>query len=126
MAAAKRATLERGRPDLNRPVGLFTQAQAAEQFGVSHRAVERAAVVRKRGAPELVEAAERGEIAVREAATIARKPEAAEQREVEAAKNQPAECGRRAKLDYRVGRRLPRCGAANEREMVNEILTSCG
>jgi ParB-like chromosome segregation protein Spo0J len=81
MAAAKRATLGKGRPTTNAPQDAISQPEAAEQFGVSRRSVQRATAVLKHGAPELVEATERGAIPVKEAAEIARKP-ADEQRKV--------------------------------------------
>lgn len=77
MVAAKLATLGQGRPELNSPIGLFTQPEAAELLNVGLNSVKRARTVLEDGAPELIEAVERGEIAVSAAAKLAKPPKAA-------------------------------------------------
>jgi hypothetical protein len=73
MVAAKLANMRQGeRTDLPSIEGKLSQADAAKLLNVSAASVERAAVVRREGAPELVEAVERGEIAVSSAAAIAK------------------------------------------------------
>lgn len=54
--------------------------QAARSVNVSPRSVESAATVLKKGAPELVERVERGEIKVSTAAEVAKQPEPEQQR----------------------------------------------
>jgi hypothetical protein len=81
MVAAKLARLRQGaRTDLS-PIGERSQAQAAELLNVGKRSVERATAVRDHGAPELVQAVERGRLAVSVAADIAAQP-IDEQREI--------------------------------------------
>jgi N6-adenosine-specific RNA methylase IME4/ParB-like chromosome segregation protein Spo0J len=81
MVAAKLATLKQGaRTDLS-PIGEMSQGQAATLLNVGKRSVERAAEVRDHGAPELVQAVERGEVSVAAAADVATLP-AQEQQEI--------------------------------------------
>lgn len=81
MVAAKIATARQGeRTDLA-PIGARSDADAAQLLNVGERSVERAKAVNRGGVPELVQAVERGEIAVSTAADIARKP-LEEQREI--------------------------------------------
>jgi ParB family chromosome partitioning protein len=76
MCAARLATMKQGaRTDL-RSIDLRSQPQAAELLNVSVPSVKRAAQVIAQGVPELVQAVDRGEIAVSRAAQIAREPEA--------------------------------------------------
>jgi hypothetical protein len=81
MVAAKIATMSQGaRTDLS-PIDERSQKNAATRLNVGKRSVERAAKVLKRGALELVEKVERGEVSVSAAAAVADLPEA-EQRAV--------------------------------------------
>jgi N6-adenosine-specific RNA methylase IME4 len=70
MVAAKLASLKRG-DNQHSPIGGTSQAEAAARLKVGKRSVERAAGVRERGAPELVQAVERGDVRVSVAADIA-------------------------------------------------------
>ena len=76
MVAADIATMRQGeRTDLPPNGGTKTsQADAAEMLNVSKRNVERATVVKSRGAPELKVAVKAGEIPVSAAANVAREP----------------------------------------------------
>jgi hypothetical protein len=76
MVADKIANMKRGeRTDLA-PIGAkFSQAEAAKMLNVGERTVERAAKVRKRGTPELVQAVEQGNLAVSVAAQVADLPQ---------------------------------------------------
>ncbi len=64
MVAGKIATLDRGRPTDNPPIGGISAAQAAEKLNVGTRSVERAREVLDHGTPELVSAVERGRVSV--------------------------------------------------------------
>ncbi len=76
MVAAKVSNLSPGRPSEEkgqiRPVSI---ASAAKQLTVGERTVKDARAVLDRGTPELVQAVERGELAVSAAAEVARMPE---------------------------------------------------
>lgn len=74
MCAARLANMGEGRPNKTASIDAVTQPQAAAMLNVSRPSVQRAAQVIERGVPELVQAVERGEIAVSKAATIAREP----------------------------------------------------
>jgi len=74
VVAAKLATLDRGRPSENPPIGGISAATAAEMLNVGTRSVERAREVLDLGAPELVAAVERGEVSVSAAADVAELP----------------------------------------------------
>src|SRR5262245_17601140 len=80
MVAAKLATLRRG-DNQHSPIGETSQARAAELLNIGKRSVERAREVREHGAPELVQAVERGKLSVSAAADIASQP-IDEQREI--------------------------------------------
>ena len=76
MVAARLANMEVGNPDYsanlqNRGVSV---EQAADHLSVSPRSVHTARDIQRNGSPELIEAVERGEIAVSTAAKIARSP----------------------------------------------------
>jgi hypothetical protein len=73
MVAAKLATMRQGGQPANLPVQP-TQSQAASMRKVSERSVRSAAIIRNKGAPKLVAAVERGEIAVSVAAKAAELP----------------------------------------------------
>jgi ParB-like chromosome segregation protein Spo0J len=72
MVAAKLATMGRGRPSENPLISGISQPQAAEIVGVKLRTVQYANHVKEAGVPELVEAVEKGNIAVSRASTIAK------------------------------------------------------
>ena len=84
MVAAKLANLKHGRPSQKMPIGTFfdqpapapeprvSRADAAEMLNVGKRSVARAADVHEHGIPELVEAVERGNVAVSAAADLAK------------------------------------------------------
>lgn len=79
MVAKRLATLSHGgdrRSEQAANLPVVTQAVAAELLGVSERSVRSAGVVLERGAPELVQAVERGEVSVSAAATVAEVPKA--------------------------------------------------
>jgi hypothetical protein len=64
IAAARLATLGVGRPTIS-PIGeIKTQTAAAALLNVGKRSVERAREVLDEGAPELIEAVERGRVSV--------------------------------------------------------------
>lgn len=73
MAAARLATMRRG-SNQHSPIGETSQANAAKILNVSKRAVERATVVQKQGAPQLRRAVEQGSLALSTAATVASLP----------------------------------------------------
>lgn len=75
MVAAKIAKLPRGRPEEeNPPIGGISTADAAKLLNTSERGIERAKVVERAGAPELVHAVETGVVSVSAAADIATLP----------------------------------------------------
>lgn len=78
MVASKLAKLPIGRPPENTAKAVIsaipTQEQASALLNVSTDSIQRARRVEQDGAPELVEAVERGEIRVRPAAEIAKLP----------------------------------------------------
>jgi hypothetical protein len=95
MVAEKLANLSSGRPsDRNRresptpPSAPVTRAQAAELLNVGADLVADARTVRTHGVPELVNAVEKGEVAVSSAAVVAKLPEE-HQRKAVAEKNVP-------------------------------------
>lgn len=90
MAASKLAELPRGRPSENASIDALTVADAAALMNVSEPSVERAKVVRRKGAPELVTAVEKGEIAVSTAADLARLPEPEQRNAIEGGKKAAA------------------------------------
>jgi hypothetical protein len=77
IVAAKLATLEQGRPEKSGQLAGLTQENAAKLLNVGERTVRRARTVIEEGAPELVEAVERGEVSVSAGAEVERlwKPE---------------------------------------------------
>jgi N6-adenosine-specific RNA methylase IME4/ParB-like chromosome segregation protein Spo0J len=81
MVAAKLATLAHGQRQTGKFAGVPTQQEAAALLNVGERSVRHAADVRDHGAPELVQAVERGAISVSAAADIATAP-IEEQREI--------------------------------------------
>ena len=72
LAAKRLASLGWGGDRSKAPIGALTQADAAELMNVSERSVDRAGVVLEHGIPELIEEADKGEIAVSRAAEIAK------------------------------------------------------
>lgn len=81
IVAAKLATLPQGRNRVTRKsAGDVTQAEAAARLNVSERNVQAGRAVLEHGIPELVQAVERGDLAVSAAAELAKQP-ASKQRE---------------------------------------------
>lgn len=78
MVAARLATMPKGRPSAgNGSIDPFSQPNAADVLNVSVPSVRRARVVMEDGTPDLVRAVDQGQIAVSQAAQIARmEPEA--------------------------------------------------
>lgn len=76
MVAAKIATLPRGanQHTQDRPIGRSTQSDAASVLSVGERSVRRAREVLEKGTHDLVQAVERGSLAVSAAAEVARMP----------------------------------------------------
>jgi ParB-like chromosome segregation protein Spo0J len=72
LAAARRANLSQGQKKAD-SANALTQAEAAQQFGVSVDTVKRARTVLNYGPPELIAAVESGEIAVSLAAKTVRR-----------------------------------------------------
>ena len=83
MVAARIATLGVGRPSERAPIGAITQKAAATLLSVGEGSVDRAKSVLRSGAPEVVRAVERGEMAVSTAAVLSTAPPA-RQREIAA------------------------------------------
>lgn len=110
MVAAKIANLEKGDNQHTQICGT-SQAQAAEQLQVSERSVSAAKRTVDRGTPELVQAVERGEVAVSTAAVITELPKE-EQAEVIAKGEKEilakAKEIRQAKTDQRRAERIER------------------
>jgi ParB-like chromosome segregation protein Spo0J len=80
MVAAKLATLKLG-DNQHAPIGAPSQEKAADLLNVGRRSVQRAREVQEQGAPELVQAVERGVVSVSAAADVATLPEQ-DQREI--------------------------------------------
>lgn len=74
MVAAKLANLNEGRPSRIAQDYAVSQGQAATMLGVSRRSVQSAKIVQVHGAPELVDAVERGRVSVNTASKVARRP----------------------------------------------------
>ncbi len=75
MVAAKIAKMPRGRPSEDKPpIGGISTADAARMMNTSERGVERAKVVDRDGAPELVAAVQSGQVSVSAAADVATLP----------------------------------------------------
>ena len=75
MIAARLANMAEGRPTENRSIDLVSQSEAADMLNVSVPSTKRARAVQANGAPELVEAVERGDVAVSAAAQVATLPQ---------------------------------------------------
>lgn len=80
MVAARIEQLRQGRPEKDASLHV-SRASAAEMLQVSPRSVADAKAVQRTGSPELVQAVERGKVAVSTAAAIAKAP-AERQREI--------------------------------------------
>lgn len=74
MVAARLANMGEGRPSGTGSIDLVSQSEAADLLNVSVPSIKRARAVQSDGAPELVEAVERGEVAVSAAAQVATLP----------------------------------------------------
>lgn len=81
MVAAKLANMKEGRPSNTTAIAGVSQSRAAAMLNVSADSVGRARAVIGRGAPELVEMVEKGQVAVSAAAQVIQLP-VARQREV--------------------------------------------
>ena len=81
MVAARLANLPNHRPAKTAAIAAVTQDRAAKMLNVSQDSIQRARQVQTAGAPDLVQAVERGKIAVSTAATLTALPKA-EQAEV--------------------------------------------
>jgi ParB-like chromosome segregation protein Spo0J len=84
MVGNRLANLKEGRPEKTALIQAVSQSDAAEQMKVSRFSIQRAAVVQRDGAPELIAAVDAGQVSVSAAAEVATLPED-EQREVVAA-----------------------------------------
>lgn len=82
MCAARLATMGEGRPNKTASIDAVSQPRAAEMLNVSRPSVQRAAQVIEHGIPELIQAVDRGDMAVSRAAQIAREPEEAQREAV--------------------------------------------
>lgn len=76
MAAAKIATLGRGRIEANAARAAFTQGEAAAKFDVSPDSVQRARKVVEKGSKALQDAVESGHVPVKRAAAVVDLPKA--------------------------------------------------
>lgn len=74
LAAAKIATLQKGRPVENASIEAISQNDAAALLNVSRSGVQRAREVLNEGTPELVKAVEAGRVSVSAAADVATLP----------------------------------------------------
>ncbi|MEH3108973.1 MAG: ParB N-terminal domain-containing protein [Agrobacterium cavarae] len=76
MFAGKLANLGKGNlsKSANLPISPVSQPEAAKMLNVSERSVRTAKQVQKSGAPELIQAVEKGEISVSAAALFAKEP----------------------------------------------------
>jgi hypothetical protein len=98
MVAAKVADLKRGSNQHSEglPIG-----RAAHLLNVGERTVARAKDVVSRGVPELINAVERGEVAVSAAADICRMPEAEQRKKVASGPDGPTETNGKARTTKR-------------------------
>ncbi len=85
MVAARLANMPKGRPSENASIEAFSQPVAADLLNVSRAGVQRARGVLDHGEPELIDAVDRGDIAVSRADAIARNTPREEQAAVVAA-----------------------------------------
>ena len=112
MVAAKIATMRQGaRTDLS-PIDERSQENAATLLNVSKRSVERAAKVLNRGALELVEKVERGEVSVSAAAAVADLSEAEQRAVVNQGRKVVAQAAKAARLH-----RMLACGPIEPRQV---------
>lgn len=88
MAAARVATLQKGRP-INTARAAFTQEEAAERFDVSPDSIQRAKKVVEQGSKALQDAVESGDIPLKKAASVVDLPKS-EQLKAATAKPAPA------------------------------------
>src|SRR5262249_36904907 len=71
LVAARLASLGRGRPGENAPIGAFTQCEAAEKLGVTRTRVQAARRLITRGCRELIKLVEEHKLAIAAASGIA-------------------------------------------------------
>jgi hypothetical protein len=109
MVAARLASLPRG-VNQHSPNGecSVTQAEAATMLNVGKRSVERAREVIEQGAPELAAAVDAGQIAVSEAAKMAKAPKKTQRAMVAKAEKgmKPTEAARQVKAEEIEDRKL--------------------
>lgn len=74
LAAARIATLQKGRPETNASRDAFTQDAAAERMDVSRSSVQRAKKVIENGSKALQQAVENGEVPLRKASAVVNLP----------------------------------------------------
>jgi hypothetical protein len=103
MVAAKLVSMCQGDATSQIATGAVSRKQAAALMKVDVAGVDRARVVVKRGAPELVGAVERGQVTVAAAAEIAKKPA----REQRAAVKAPPSAAKRGSALPKVAARKP-------------------
>jgi hypothetical protein len=101
ISGAKIATLRDGQRKSGSPNGegdSFTQADAATMFNVSKHTIERARIVLDEGAPELLDAVEKGDVPISAAAEFAKHTAPSEQTEQIATHGSPAAAVKASKV----------------------------
>lgn len=101
MVADRLARLPSHRPGSAQICALntMTQEEAAQALNVSRRNVQHARTVNTHGTPELIDAVDRGEIAVSQAASLARAPKETQREVVDKVKAGAKAPGRPVRLD---------------------------
>jgi hypothetical protein len=110
MVAAKLAKLKHGQRQTGKFAGVATQSEAAEKLNVSERSIRTAKAVQDRAEPEVVEAVERGDISVSEAAHVADEPPEQQRRIVKltrAERRRRAEARKLAERDIEIAAGAP-------------------
>lgn len=98
LAAAKIATLQKGRPIENASIEAFSQNDAATLLNVSRSGVQRAREVLNEGTPELVKAVEAGRVSVSAAADVATLPKVEQTEIVAKGEREILEAAKRIRL----------------------------
>ena len=98
LAAAKIATLQKGRPIENASIEAFSQNDAAALLNVSRSGVQRAREVLNEGTPELVKAVEAGRVSVSAAADVATLPKVEQTEIVAKGEREILEAAKRIRL----------------------------